>query len=136
MTMKVHWLSIALLAGCASASPRPQAPGSRGLHASEHLTAAREHDDAAQERSRWPDTRAGDGTGRVDQTLIGTTWHRNWDTAADQEYAAAAHRSEAQAIYAAYDEACGPRSASEVSVSPIARYGSAVKRSPMASSST
>ena len=33
------------------------------------------------------------------------------------------HRSEAQAIYAAYEEACGERSNAEVSVSPIVRYG-------------
>jgi hypothetical protein len=121
--MNAQWLSIALLAACASSSPPPQAPGSRGLHANEHLTAAREHDEAAQAQSTWPDKRASDGTGRVDQLLIGTPWHRNWDTTADQERAAAAHRSEAQAIYAAYQDACGTRSIGEVTVSPIVRYG-------------
>ncbi|HEX5061909.1 MAG TPA: hypothetical protein VFV99_21220 [Kofleriaceae bacterium] len=71
----------------------------------------------------YPDTRITDGTGRVDQMLIATPWHRTWDTAGDQERAAAAHRSEAQAIYAAYDEACAGRSSSDISVSPIVRYG-------------
>lgn len=71
----------------------------------------------------YPDTRSADGTGRVDQLLVGAPWHRTWDTAADQERAAAAHRSEAQAIYAAFDEACAGKSGSEVSVSPIIRYG-------------
>jgi hypothetical protein len=87
------------------------------------MAAAREHDDAARERSMYADTRVADGTGRVDQLLIGTSWHRNWDTAADQERAAAVHRSEAQAIYAAYEEACAGRPTTEVSVSPIVRYG-------------
>jgi hypothetical protein len=108
---------------CASSPPRAQTPGSRGLHANEHLTAAREHDEAAREKSSWPDTRVGDGTGRVDQLLIGSPWRRTWDTSADQERAAAMHRSEAQAIYSAYEEACGDRTHAEVSVSPIVRYG-------------
>jgi hypothetical protein len=55
--------------------------------------------------------------------LIGTSWNRQWDTAADQERAAAMHRGEAQAIYEAYERACGTRPSDEVSVSPIVRYG-------------
>ncbi|HEY5945808.1 MAG TPA: hypothetical protein VIV40_09965 [Kofleriaceae bacterium] len=113
-----------LLAACGGAArPAPQSPGSRGPHASEHLTAAREHDEAARERAMWPDTRTSDGTGRVDQMLIGSSWHRTWDTAADQERAAAVHRSEAQAIYTEYQEACGDRATKDVSVSPIVKYG-------------
>lgn len=121
--MRTYLVSAVLLAACGGASrPASQAPGSRGLHANEHLAAASEHDEAARERASWPDTRTSDGTGRVDQMLIGTTWHRTWDTAADQERAAALHRSEAQAIYAGYEEACGSRPASDVSISPIVRY--------------
>jgi hypothetical protein len=117
----MHWLWV-LTAACGSSPPRAQAPGSRGPHASEHLQAARDHDEAARELERWPDTRH-DGTGRVDQMLVTPTWRRTWDTAADQDRAAAMHRSEAQAIYAAYDDACGTRPITEVSVSPIVRYG-------------
>jgi hypothetical protein len=121
--MRTHVIStLVLAAACSSNRPPPQAPGSRGLHANEHLSAAAEHDEAARDRSRWADTRP-DGTGRVDQLLIGSPWHRTWDTAADQERAAAVHRSEAQALYAAYEEACGQRSTSEVATSPIVKYG-------------
>lgn len=112
-----------LLAACSgSRPPPPQAPGSRGPHANEHLAAATEHEEAARERSMWADTRP-DGTGRVDQLLVGSSWHRTWDTAADQERAAAVHRSEAQAIYATYEDACAQRTASEAATSPIAKYG-------------
>jgi hypothetical protein len=114
----LHWLSIALVA-CASAPPRTQAPGSRGLHASGHLTAASEHDE--ESRESWPDTRTTDATGRADQLLIATPRHRDSDT--DRARAAAMHRSEAQAIYDEYERACGSRGASDVSVSPIVRYG-------------
>jgi hypothetical protein len=115
----LHWVSV-LAVACATPRAAPQAPGSRGPHANEHLDAAREHDEAAQEATLYPDTRA-DATGRVDQLLVATP--RMQDSVADQERAAAAHRSEAQQIYAEYERACGERSTSEVSVSPIVRYG-------------
>lgn len=115
----LHWLSVFALA-CATPRAAPQAPGSRGLHANEHLSAAREHDEAAREQTLYPDTRS-DATGRVDQLLVAPP--RMKDSAADQERAAAAHRSEAQVIYAEYERACGDRSTSTVSVSPIVRYG-------------
>lgn len=121
--MREYLISMLLLAACAGPRPEPQPPGSRGPHASEHLQAAAEHDEAARHQAMYPDTRSTDATGRTDQLLIGTTWHRNWDTAADQERAAAVHRSEAQAIYAAYEEACGTRDTADVSVSPIVRHG-------------
>lgn len=121
--MRAYLTATLLVAACASPRPEPQKPGSRGPHASEHMRAAAEHDEAARQLSMYPDTRTPDGTGRVDQLLVGTTWHRNWDTAADQQRAAAAHRSEAEAIYRAYEEACGERTLAEVSVSPIVRYG-------------
>ncbi len=120
--MRTYVISTLAIAACAAPRPEPQAPGSRGPHASEHLAAAREHDEAARERSMRPDTRP-DATGRVDQALVATPWHRQWDSAADQERAAAAHRSEAQAIYAEYERACGERPMNEVSISPIVKYG-------------
>lgn len=112
-----------VLAACANPKPRPETPGSRGLHANEHLAAARQHDEAARETSTWPETRTADSTGRVDQLLIGTHWHRTWDTAADQERAAANHRSQAQAIHAAYEQACADRPLQDIEVSPIVRHG-------------
>lgn len=121
--MRIHLISTLVLAACASPKPAPQPPGSRGLHASEHLAAARMHEEAARQKSMWPETRTTDGTGRVDQPLVGTSWHRQWDTAGDQLRAAAAHRSEAQAIYEEYEEACGERLVKDVAVSPIVRYG-------------
>ena len=121
--MRTYLIPIVGLVACGGVpKPQPQPPGSRGPHASEHLTAAREHEENAREQSMYPDTRV-DSTGRVDQLLIGTTWHTRWDTVADQERAAATHRSEAQAIYAAYEDACGQRAVADISVSPITKYG-------------
>lgn len=122
--MRTFVISALLLAACGGGpQPPPQAPGSRGPHASEHLAAARDHEEAAHQASTWPDTRTADGTGRVDQLLIGTTWDRGRDTAQDQQHAAAAHRSEAQAIHAEFEAACVDRSAEEIAVSPIVRHG-------------
>src|SRR5688572_5204488 len=118
---KLYWLWIGV-AACAPVARDPERPGSRGLHANEHLEAARQHDEAARARSTWPDTRVTDNTGRADQMLIGSTWNRQWNTE-DQERAAAMHRGEAQAIYEWYERACSGRPSSEVSVSPIVRYG-------------
>ncbi len=50
-------------------------------------------------------------------------WYRSWDTTADHERLAAIHRGKAAALQAEYEEACGNRPSSEVSVSPLARYG-------------
>lgn len=122
--MRTFVISALLLAACSGGpQPPPQAPGSRGPHASEHLAAARDHEEAARQASMWPDTRTADGTGRADQLLIGTTWNRGQDTARDQQHAAAAHRSEAQAIHAEFEAACVDRTAEEIAVSPIVRYG-------------
>jgi hypothetical protein len=128
--MRTYLVSTLVLAACGASQSKPAAPGSRGLHANEHLDAARQHDEAARQRSMWPETRAADGTGRADQLLVGMPWHRSWDTVADQERAAAAHRSEAQAIHAAYEEACGEAPMAHTTTSPIVRY--AVGGSPTA----
>jgi hypothetical protein len=80
------------------------------------------HERAAERQAMYPDTRP-DSTGRTDQMLVGTTWRRDREGVGDQERAAAAHRSEAQAIYAAYEQACGDRASNEIAVSPIVRYG-------------
>ena len=122
--MRTHLLIPILLAACGGpAKPAPQGPGSRGLRATEHLDAAREHDELAHERSMYPDVHQDDGTGRVDQLLVGVPWHRTWDTSEDHERLASIHRSAAAALQAEYEEACGTRPISEVSVSPIVKYG-------------
>jgi len=52
--MRLFVLAI-LLIGCAT-TPRPEPEGGpRGLRASEHLDAARDHDQMACERETWPD---------------------------------------------------------------------------------
>ena len=117
-------LALLLLAACTAAqNPPPRAPGSRGLRASEHLDAARQHDDAAKQAAVWPDTRVDDGTGRVDQLLVGMPWRRQWDSPGMHEQIASEHRALAAQLHADYERACGTRSAAEASTSPIARYG-------------
>jgi hypothetical protein len=109
------FLSIAV-AACAT-TPPPEPGGPRGLRASEHLAAARTHDEAARERMSWPTREAGPAA----DTRV-NLWFRTWDTAADHERLAAEHRSEAAALQAAYDEACGERHVEHVAISPLVRY--------------
>ncbi len=118
--------SLILLAAAACASsppPHPQRAGSRGLRASEHLDAAHEQDDIARQKASYPDVRTDDGTGRTDQLLLGSPWHRSWDTSGDHERLAALHRSEAAQIHDEFEAACAGRSEREISVSPLVRYG-------------
>ena len=114
---------VLVLAACGSAAPRPQPPGTRGPHASEELEEARRHDERAHEKTLYPDVRRTDSTGRTDQLLVGTPWHRTWDSPEDEERMAATHRGAAAQLYADYEKACGTRPQSEVSVSPLVRFG-------------
>ena len=118
-------LALVLLAACASAPPQAarREPGSRGPHASEHLAAARDEDELARVRAMWPVTHHSDGTGRTDQLLVGVPWRRHWDSPAEHEQAAAAHRSVAARLQADFEHACGSRTGAEIATSPIARYG-------------
>ena len=124
--MKVHLLTALLLAAC-SATPPPRAPpsadrvGSRGMRADEHLDAAREHEQRAQELSRWPETRP-EGTGTLDAPR-GGLWYRRFDTAEDAARLAETHRSAAADLHAKYDEACAETPAGQVSTSPLQRHG-------------
>lgn len=111
---------ILLFTACASA-PRAPTGGPRGMRASDHLDAARQHDEAAVRHSTWPEpTAIAPGS---PPTTTGLPWFRTWDTTAEHERLAVSHRSRAQAIHAAYDEACGTRPLEVVSVSPLRRYG-------------
>jgi len=107
-----------LVALCACASGHPSARGGpRGLHVDEHLTAAREHEEAAARVTRWPDVRsAGPGAAYV-------PWTRSWDAGGEHARLAAIHRGEAAAMLTAYSEACGDRPLNQVAISPLTRYG-------------
>lgn len=104
----MRYLVFVLLAVCATPQSSERG-GPRGLRASEHLDAAREHD-YARERGVW--SIQGD-----------VPWVRTWDAAAEHEQLAREHRSLAAALNAAYDIACRDKSIAIVAVSPLTRYG-------------
>jgi len=49
-------------------------------------------------------------------------WFRSWDTTAEHEKLAREHRSQAAALEAAYDEACGTTPVPRIMVSPLLRF--------------
>lgn len=71
---------------------------------------ARVHDELARRRFAGHDDNGG-------------PWVRHWDTAHDNEQAAAVHRSHAAELRAAYEQACKDRTPAEASISPLDRYG-------------
>lgn len=105
-----------LLVSCSTATTTGPKGGPRGLRASDHLAVARQHDEAAREAERWPDSYG-------DRSPHPMPWTRRWNSVADEEHLAAIHRSKAAALEAAYTDACGDRPMSQVSVSPLQRYG-------------
>lgn len=114
---------LVLTAACASApAAKPLAPGSRGLRASEHIDAARQHDELARQSLAYPDMRD-DATGRADQLLIATPWTRRWDTTDDHLRLAQVHRSAAAQIDAEFSRACDGRSEADMALSPLVKYG-------------
>lgn len=115
---------LVLIAACATTSTRdPVAPRepSRGLHADEHLDAAREHRRRAEELTRWPEARRND-VGRFDDPNSGL-WYRAWDQAEDERTMADTHQSAAAQLHVAFDEACAEIAEDRVRVSPLQRYG-------------
>jgi hypothetical protein len=116
--MKRLALTMIGLGACATTTTMP-----RGLSASEHLSAAVEHDDRAAELAIWPETSmmSPGGYGTRDRPLDPMPW-RSWDTVADHERLAAIHRSQAAALEVAYEEACGTKSTEAVSVAPLAHW--------------
>lgn len=91
-------------------------PGSRGMHASEHLQAAQDQDELASQDLRVPDVHPGD----LSPTNI--PWTRVWDTSTDHARLATIHRGAAAQLQAEFDEACGKRDVAEISTSPLTRY--------------
>lgn len=117
--MRLFVLAI-LFIGCAT-TPRPEPKGGpRGLRASEHLDAARDHEQMARERETWPAMRpAAPG----DLRPVSIPWYRSWDTAGEHERLAEVHRAKAAEIHARYDEACRDMPASDTQMSPLEVYG-------------
>src|SRR5690348_13568057 len=109
--MMSRTLALGLLAACATTTTTPDKPGSRGPRASDHLEAARQQDELAQQhQNAWPEVRAMDGVGRPDD---GITWYRTWDPSPEHARLAEIHRGAAAQLQADYDEACGSRTAAE-----------------------
>lgn len=118
----MHRILLLALVACSQTVPaKPTARTSRGLRADQHLDAAREHARRADELSRWPDARRND-VGRYDDPNSGL-WYRAWDQAKDQRDFAAAHRSAAAELQAAYDDACANVAPESIRVSPLTRFG-------------
>jgi hypothetical protein len=108
--------AIALLAACATTPAPPPKGGPRGLRASEHMDVARQHADIARHAPQWPEP-------RFDAPNTATVpWHRSWDSGAEHERIATAHRDQAVALEAEFDEACAGREPDEIRTSPLARY--------------
>lgn len=117
LTSSMQTWPILLVAACAAPTTTMPRGGPRGLRASEHLDVARQHDQLGRETVAWPET-----TSRSPDTR-GMPWIRSWDAGAEHERAATAHRSEAAALQAEYDEACGSRAPDDIANSPLVRYG-------------
>jgi len=112
---------VLLVAACATPTQQGPKGGPRGLRAADHLDAAQREDQLARDSSRWPTTTAMTPGGTDIPTPV--IWTRRWDTAADHERLARVHRSKADGLYAAYQDACGARSLDQVVVSPLVRWG-------------
>ena len=91
------------------------------MRADAHLDAAHDHARRAKELERWPGARSG-SIGRFDDPQRGL-WYRAFDTSVEQAQLARAHESEAAALHASYEAACGTRPLAEVAVSPLQRFG-------------
>ena len=117
------WVMAVLAVTACSGTPNATTPsgGPRGLRASDHLEAARQHDEVARSDGRLPD-RVPIGPGQIDQP-VRTTWARSWRAEADNTRLAAEHRSKAAGIEAEYEAACEGRASDAIAISPLVRYG-------------
>lgn len=119
MSTRPRGLGLVLLGACAGTSRPSTATGPRGLRASEHREAARDYEQRARDRARWPEE-----TPSPDR--VGMPWIRRWDAGADDAQVAAIHRARAAELEAAYEQACGTRALADIAVSPLQRYAIAV----------
>ncbi len=120
--MRAFLFAIAV-AACAT-TPTMSTPtgGPRGLRASEHLDAAAQHEAIASHDGMWPDATGGNNNGR-ELSPVSVPWVRSWNDAADHARLAEIHRGQAAELQAEYEHACGDRPMSEVTVSPLIRFG-------------
>lgn len=86
------------------------------------MSIAQREDDRANELTHWPQTRPADPA-RASEPPMVAAWFGTWDTAAEHQRLASAHRSAAAQIEAEYEAACADASHDVVSVSPLQRYG-------------
>jgi hypothetical protein len=114
-------IALCLVTACAS-STIAEKPGPRGLHADQHLAIASREDARASELASWPEQRPGpiDGTTAM---LATRSWFGTWDTVAEHQRQALHHRSDAAALEAEYEQACGDTPHESLSISPLQRYG-------------
>ena len=110
-------ITLCLVAAC-GATTLQEKPGPRGLRADQHLAIASREDARADELAHWPAQRVG-GL----EPASGAVWVGTWDTAAEHRRNARAHRTDAAALEAEYEQACGDSPGELVSVSPLVRYG-------------
>lgn len=113
------YLSVVLLAACASAPSAEPKGGPRGLRASEHLDEARRHDELARQRASWPQPTA--MTPGYTGDVPALPWYRAWDTT-EHDRLAQIHRSKAAEIDADFDEACAGKTVAEAALSPLEAY--------------
>jgi hypothetical protein len=110
-------LSTVLLAACATTPPPEPKGGPRGLYAADHVALAREHDRIASQRTVWPDAMSS----QPSHPHVGV-WYGTWDVT-EHERLAETHRSQAAALNRQYEDLCAGVPASDVSKSPLKRYG-------------
>jgi hypothetical protein len=117
-------VTCALLLAACGPQPTVVAPrgGPRGLHGNEHLSVANQHDELARQDSSFPEVRER-GPGSLDNGATAMPWLRSWNVAGDHARMAQIHRGEAAAIQAEFDEACASRTAADIAISPLERYG-------------
>jgi hypothetical protein len=114
-------LVLPITACATTAAPRSKAPdASRGMRADAHLEAARSHDARAASLARWPEMQR-DPTGFEDPAS--GLWYRSFDSARNESRLAAQHRTEVARIHAEFDEACAELAGTDVTISPLQRFG-------------
>jgi len=115
-------LLLCLVTACAASSVHER-PGPRGLRADQHLAIADRENERANELTHWPDPRAaGPGAETADRSVAGN-WYGSWDTSAEHQRLALAHRSAAAQLEDDYARSCGDSPAEAASVSPLQRFG-------------
>lgn len=113
-----HLLVLGLISACASTQVADPKGGPRGLRASEHLEAARRHDEAAQRTTVYPDAM---NAGPIGSMPSGSMWFQTWRN--ENAELAQQHRWTAQELEADYAKWCGGTGSGEGAVSPLLRYG-------------